>query len=247
MLTSDDYPLPKGFEAAYQNSQSVVLEADVSAASNTDFQTKSLNVMTFDDHRSLSTVLDRRTYDAFSDVLASRSIPISVFEKFTPAGATLALSAIEMQRMGMVESLGVDNHFLKRAISDHKVAYFLETVDEQLGFIGAMNSLNPNKLVQSSIKELNNFEAQMSLMISAWRAGELGRLEETGITEMQRDFPSMYQVMLVQRNNAWLQRFSAFIETPEVEFILVGALHMAGEHGLIAQLKSSGYAIEQVD
>lgn len=247
LLTENDYPLPKSFENAYANSQDVVLEADVSAASDIGFQMKSLKAMTFQDHRSLSTVLDRKTYEAFSDLLASRNIPIAVFEKFTPAGATLALAAIEMQKMGMVESLGVDQHFLKRAINDEKETLFLETIDQQLGFIESMNALDPTKLVLSSIKEINGFEAQMSSIITAWRNGELSDLEEVGIKEMQRDFPTMYQVMLVQRNNAWMKRIDTFIESPDVEFMLVGALHMVGDDGLLAQLKSSGYKIEQLD
>ena len=247
LLTKNDYPLPKSFERAYENAQDVVLEADVSAASDIGFQMKSLKAMTFQDHRSLSTVLDRKTYEEFSDLLAARNIPIAVFEKFTPAGATLALAAIEMQKMGMTDALGVDQHFLQRAINDEKETLFLETVDEQLGFIESMNTLDPNKLVQSSIKEINSFEVKMASMLNAWRNGELTALEDAGINEMQRDFPTMYQILLVRRNNAWMKSIATFIESPDVEFMLVGALHMAGKDGLIAQLKSAGYKVEQLD
>lgn len=247
LLSEVDYPLPKGFEKAYKKSQEIVLEADVSSTSDLSFQIKSLEVMTFQDHRSLSTVLDRKTYQAFSGLLNAKGIPIAVFEKFTPAGATLALTAIEMQKMGMVESLGVDKHFLMRAKADQKQTHYLETLDEQLGFIESMNSLDPNKLIQASIKEMNGIGEKMSSMLDAWKSGDLVDLEDVGIKEMQRDFPNMYQFMLVQRNNAWIKEINGFIESPEVEFLLVGALHMAGDDGLVAQLKSLGYRVEQLD
>lgn len=247
LLSKSDYPLPKSFNEAYKNSDDIVLEADVSAATDLSFQVKSLKVMTFQDHRSLSTVLDRKTYEAFSELLSSKGIPIAVFEKFTPAGATLALAAIEMQKMGMLDSLGVDKHFHQQSISDKKPAHFLETIDEQLGFIESMNTLDPNKLVQSSIKEINNFDQQMISLLAAWRSGELSSLEKAGIDEMQDNFPSMYQVLLVQRNNAWMKDIKVFMESPEVEFILVGALHMAGDDGLVTQLKAAGYRVEQQD
>lgn len=247
LLSEADYPLPKSFANAYKDSQDVVLEADVSAASDLSFQVKSLQAMTFQDHRSLSTVLDRKTYEAFSALLQTKGIPIAVFEKFTPAGATLALTAIEMQKMGMMDSLGVDKHFLQQAVIDKKPRHFLETIDEQLGFIESMNTLDPNKVVQSSIKEINNIDAQMASILKAWRQGDLDDLESIGITQMQSEFPSMYQVLLVQRNSAWMEDIKVFIASPEVEFMLVGALHMAGDEGLIAQLKSSGYKVEQQD
>jgi uncharacterized protein YbaP (TraB family) len=247
LLSEADYPLPESFANAYKSSQDVVLEADLSAATDLSFQIKSLETMTFQDHRSLSTVLDRKTYDTFAELLKTKGIPIAVFEKFTPAGATLALTAIEMQKMGMMDSLGVDKHFLQQAVADEKRTYFLETVDEQLGFIESMNTLDPNKLVQSSMKEIKNLDAQMESILKAWRQGDLEELESVGIIQMQTDFPSMYQVMLAQRNSAWMQDIEVFIASPEVEFMLVGALHMAGEDGLIAQLKSTGYIVEQQD
>lgn len=247
MLSAMDYPLANGFEEAYENSQEIVLEADVSTASDLSFQIKSLEVMTYQDHRSLSTVLDRETYNAFADVLETKGIPIAVFEKFTPAGATLALTAITMQKMGMVESLGVDRHYLERATEDKKKTHYFETLAEQLGFIESMNSLDPNKLIESSINEMNDIDDRMSLLLDAWKNGDLAGLEKVGIEEMQQNFPSMYQVILVQRNNAWVKEINTFIESPDVEFVLVGALHMAGKDGLVAQLKLLGYNVEQLN
>ncbi|WP_288057949.1 TraB/GumN family protein [Methylobacter sp.] len=34
------------------------------------------------------------------------------------------------------------------------------------------------------------------------------------------------------------------MNTPETELILVGALHLAGEDGLLAQLRQRGYKVE---
>lgn len=247
LLSESDYPLPESFHNAYKKADDIVLETNINATKDSSFQLKSLQVMTFQDHRSLSTVLDRETYNAFSELLSSKGIPIAVFEKFTPAGASLALAAIEMQQLGMKEALGVEETFLKQANADKKTAHYLETVDEQLGFIDSMNRLEPNKLVQSSIKEMANFENQMDGLLESWRNGDLESLEAIGIEKMQTEFPSLYQVLLVSRNNAWMRDIETFIESPEIEFILVGALHMAGEHGLIAQLKASGYELRQLD
>jgi uncharacterized protein YbaP (TraB family) len=61
---------------------------------------------------------------------------------------------------------------------------------------------------------------------------------------MRKDYPELYQQVLVERNNNWLPQIEAFLKTPETELILVGALHLAGNDGLLAQLRQRGYKVE---
>ena len=110
-----------------------------------------------------------------------------------------------------------------------------------------MNDLDPNLVIKSSIRDTNNFQSIWKEMLSAWRSGDLEKLEKLGIDEMQRDFPSLYQTMLVKRNKAWFSDLKQMIETKDIEFILVGALHMAGDDGLISMLTKAGYKVEQLD
>ncbi len=247
VLSKNDYPLPDAFEKAYTASDDVVLETNEAALSAPELQAEILKVMTFQDHRSLSTVLNRKVYTAFEALLKSKGIPIAVFEKFTPSGASLALTGIELQRLGLMDGSGVDVHFAKRASGDEKDALFLETVEEQIGFIDAMNNLDPNLVIKSGIRDITNFETIWQDLKTAWRSGDLEKLEELGIVEMQRDFPSLYQTILVKRNKEWFSEVVKMIETNDIEFMLVGALHMAGKDGLISMLNKAGYKIEQLD
>jgi uncharacterized protein YbaP (TraB family) len=62
---------------------------------------------------------------------------------------------------------------------------------------------------------------------------------------MHDEFPTLNQSLLVNRNNAWIPKIKAMLITPERELILVGALHLAGEEGVLAQLKKQGYVVEK--
>jgi len=247
VLSKKDYPLPEAFDKAYAVADDVVLETNEAQLSAPELQAKVLQVMTFQDHRSLSSVLTRDVYDAFEELLKSKGIPIAVFEKFTPSGATLALTGIELQRLGLMDGNGVDVHFSKRAKSDEKDALFLETVEEQIGFMDAMNNLDPNMVIKSGIRDINNFESSWKDLQTAWRTGDMEKLNKLGIVEMQRDFPSLYQTLLVKRNKEWFSELVKMIKTDDIEFMLVGALHMAGDDGLISMLSKAGYKIEQLD
>ena len=51
---------------------------------------------------------------------------------------------------------------------------------------------------------------------------------------------------MVERNNAWMPQIEALLTTEEVEFVLVGALHLVGDDGLLAQLSAKGYRVERL-
>jgi uncharacterized protein YbaP (TraB family) len=83
-------------------------------------------------------------------------------------------------------------------------------------------------------------------MNQAWRSGDLRRLEATSAIPLRDDFPAIYQALLVDRNNAWMPQIVAMSKTAEIEFILVGALHLVGSDGLLSMLSSRGYQITQL-
>jgi uncharacterized protein YbaP (TraB family) len=247
VLSKNDYPLPQAFETAYKNVDDIVLETDATALAAPEVQGRILNAMSFQDHRALSNVLDRDTYSQLDQLLKSKGIPIAVFDKFTPAGAIMALTQFELQKLGLIGGDGVDAHFGGRAIRDQKESLFLESFEQQLGFIQSMNQLEPNLLIKSGIKDIETLETSWAELLSAWRSGDLDKLEKIGIVEMKRDFPTLYQTILVKRNDHWLGEIEAMMLSEDKEFILVGALHMAGPDGLITRLKADGYTVKQLD
>jgi len=247
LLSEDDYPLPTGFDTAYENTDNIVLETNLAALEAPEVQGRLLNAMSYQDHRGLSNVLDRDVYDQLDALLKSKGIPVAVFDRFTPAGAMMALTQYELQRLGLIGDDGVDIYFSKQAIKDGKEASFLESFEEQLGFIKSMNQLEPNKVIKSGLKDIAQLESTWSDLLNAWKTGDLMTLEELAIRDMKRDFPNMYQTVLVKRNEAWLEEIKAMMLTKDKEFVLVGALHMAGEEGLVNRLKAVGYIVKQLD
>jgi len=247
MLSDKDYPLPQAFQEAYANTDNVVLETDIRGLEAPELQGRILEAISYQDHRGLSNVLTRDVYKQLEEVLKSRGLPIAVLDKLTPFGAMMTVTQIELQRLGLIGVDGVDLHFTKRAEKDEKPRLSLETVEEQLVFMHSMNDLDPDTVIKSGIEELENMQNVWSGLVSAWRLGDLKQLETMGIDDMKSQFPNMYQTMLVQRNKAWLGDIEALMTNQDKEFVLVGALHMAGEEGLITQLAKRGYTIIQLD
>jgi len=248
LLSKNDYPLPEAFEKAYSDSSELWFETDSAELMAPETQVKMLSVMMYQDTRSLSTVLSRDTYEALSKLMEDRELSMAVFEKFTPAGIMFTLTALELQRLGLIDqSAGVDLHFSQRATKDGKERLHLEKVDEQIAFMNRINELDPNKLIESTIKEINNASATWQELLQAWRTGDMSLMNKTGIAQMKSEYPKIYEFLLVDRNEDWFDDIEKMMKSPDVEFVLVGALHMAGEYGLLEALRKADYTIEQLN
>ena len=65
-------------------------------------------------------------------------------------------------------------------------------------------------------------------------------------TRMNRDYPKMYDALITARNNAWMLELTTLNDDTDKEFVLVGALHLNGQVGLLNQLRILGYNVEQL-
>ena len=71
-------------------------------------------------------------------------------------------------------------------------------------------------------------------------------LYDLSLKTMATKFPEVYRSIVVQRNNAWMSAIESMLQTPDVEFVLVGAAHLAGPQGLLRQLKSRGCKVREM-
>jgi len=246
VLSKDDYPLPNAFESAFNDTARLVFETDIAALSLPENQIKLSAALQFQDSRTLKTELNPETYTRLTNYLSNRNIPIENFTKYTPGGMSIVLTALELQVLE-ITAAGVDEHFSSRADHAFKQTGFLESIDEQLGFIEEFSTLDPNKLVNSSLSDLENLKTEWQKLLDSWRHGDVDTLDEIALEEMQNEFPKLYQFILVERNTRWLEKIKLMLSTQEIEFILVGALHLAGTDSVLIQLADLGYTIEQLD
>ncbi len=245
VLAEADYPLPAEFNRAYQRSERLVLETDMEKLQSPDFQQVMIRELSYSDGRNLKSVLSEETFRALDQYCISRGIPTAKLLPFKPGMVAATLTVLELQRLGF-GGVGVDAYFNARAIRDQKSLGQLETVELQLDFISAMGQGQEDDLIAYTLEDIKNLPALMGKMKQSWREGDMSALKRVDIIPFKRDFPKIYQKMLVDRNNAWMPQIEAMLRTGEVEFILVGALHLAGEDGLLEQLSALGYEVENL-
>lgn len=244
VLRTTDYPLPQAFENAYQQSDKLVFETDIDTAAQPQFAFKMLAQMAYKNGRTLRDDLKPETITALEKYAGSAGLPMAALLGLKPPMVSLTLTMTELQRLG-INAPGVDAHFSQKATQDGKSKSWLESLDEQLSFIKNMGKGQEDQLILHTLEENEEMAKLMGELDAHWKAGNLQQLDELAIKPMLEQFPGIYDTMLANRNNRWMPEIEKLFTTPDVEYVLVGALHLAGRDGLITQLQQRGYTIEQ--
>ncbi len=243
-LRPSDYPLPAEFELAYLLSDTVVFEMDPSLANDPNFTVEILKAASYTGKRDLKNILSKKHYKALAEKCEQSGFSIEVLRKTKPSMVIMMLMVKELDRFGVTEE-GVDIYFHRRALKDKKEVLALETAEFQIDLISSLGEGIENKMIAYGLKDIENLQENFDPLVASWRKGDLKAINKNFVSGI-RDYPKLYKKVLTKRNRAWLNYLEEIMLTPETEFVLVGAAHMAGKKGLIALLKEKGYTIEQI-
>jgi uncharacterized protein YbaP (TraB family) len=245
ILRAKDFPLPGAFDRAFDQSAMLVLEADIDRMTEPEFIQYMQARMFLSDGQTLQTVLDADTYALLKEKCAQFRLPIENIERLKPSMAVNILTMLQIQRAGFIEQ-GVDSHYFAKARKAGKPLGFLETAESQVEILVTMGDGYENEYMRYALSEadMNSSEKLLAALVAEWKTGAAA-LTEANIAEM-RQWPVLYQTLLVDRNAAWMSQLEQYLADEPVEFVIVGLAHLHGPDGLLRQLADSGYTVEQI-
>ncbi len=234
------YPLPDPVERAWQQSRALVMEVDMTHISQEQWQemgaiTRLVDGKTLKDHLPMD--LYRRTLIA----AGQNGLTEAMLAPLRPWFAAITLTQAALERTGYRGEFGVDQHFAKRANDGGKPIVGLETLLEQLGYLASVGD-NQTLMLESTLDELPELEKGFAEVMAAWQNGDQATLinllkEEMAPPKLQA---WLEQTLLAERNRNWVKKWPGL---PNESFIVVGALHLYGEQGLLALLEQQGWRI----
>lgn len=248
MLKETDYPLSADVDQAFADSNEVLFElhpndlADPAAIGQ-----KMLAAARFDDGRDLTSVLPPETLAALSAYLQSRGIPLAALQSFRPWFVSLSLTVMEYQAMGIRSDLGLDAHFVEKVLARGTPTGGLETIDDQIGVFTAMSDEASVDSIKQFLEDLPQLKSQMNELHGFWRSGDENAINASMADEFKQ-YPELYAAMLVDRNQKWLPKIRARLDQNDQDnaLIIVGAMHLLGDDGLVHLLQQSGYRVERM-
>ncbi len=245
VLSQDDYPLPPAFESAYSNSSILIFETDLQNTNSPEYQQLMMKYLMLPDGKILTDVLKHETYKELEKYMDNRGIPLTGFMHFKPGMLAMTLTVLELKRLG-IDATGVDKFFTLRASEDQKNIEQLETVEQQLQFLGDIGQGHEDETIMYTLRDMKELPNLMTSLTRAWKRGDIDTIEEIALLPFAKDFPKVHDQLLVQRNNAWVPQIEKLFNTKDIEFVLVGALHLIGKDSVLAKLAAKGYKIRML-
>ncbi|GAA4863902.1 TraB/GumN family protein [Luteimonas vadosa] len=255
LLMPTDYPLSRDVDAAFADAEKLAFELSPEEMGSPQLGALMAQAALRTDGTQLDSELPPATkarLDAWLEANAAElqkmAMTPQVMQMFEPWFAGLIITITEMTKMGLDPKLGLDAHLAAKAGEAGKPAEGFETGAEQIAFLDGMSKQEQLQFIDEALTESAEGRDAVQKLHAAWRAGDADRLWKEMAVEMRSAYPQLYRRINVERNDAWVPKIEQRLETPGTDdtLVVVGALHLLGEDGVVEKLRAKGYQVERI-
>lgn len=223
MGTRDMSPLPPKLIKKLQQSDALIVEADISG-----------NEAPFDNLPVCAPLAERLTATqlaALEKLADEQGLPLTRFDTQPLWQIAMVMQATQAQKLGLRPDYGIDYQLLQAARQASLPIQELEGASSQVELLLQLPD-NGLALLEDTLTHWHTNARLLQVMIGWW-------LEQPP-TDRNSPLPntfsqSLYDVLMVQRNQAWRDTLLAL--PPGRYVVAVGALHLYGEGNLQQMLK----------
>lgn len=171
--------------------------------------------------------------------------------KLTPYALQVQLGVLIYLKKhpGFNPNEGFDSYFQKEAAAKGKGVGGLETFDFQINTLYKSTTMERQKQLLLCLADNLEFnEEQTENIVKAFFTQDLDGIEKAMDTKLNNTCdgtPEEKETLIYSRNDNWMKQIPEIMKQKATLFA-VGAGHLPGERGLLAQLKKAGYTVEGV-
>jgi len=249
LLKPSDYPLSGDVDRVFEDAEKVVFEVALEELSDPATAQKFMLAAGYDDDRRLSSVVPPVLREKLDRLLARQGASIAAIDGFEPWFVNLSLTLGMAGAQGFKAEMGLDQHLARRALEAGKATGALESIDFQLSALDASPMDEQVAGLVDFVDRVEEMPKVLEELHDAWRSGDTARLEALTRVEMQEKAPASYQIMNVQRNDAWVPQLQSMLDGTGKDndvLVVVGSLHLLGSDGVVEKLRAKGYAVERI-
>ncbi len=245
------YPLAPQLDAAFQQSDFLVLEVDVASMDPQEIQQRTRAYALLDDGQTLRGVLPGHIYQKLAAHLVDYGMTPYMLDRAKPALVMNQIVVSRLLALGYLPDSGLENHFLARR--GGREVLELESLDAQLELLFNQPLATQVELLEETLDVADEIEPLLAGMLVAWLSGDDEQFmaqfrAQSGDSELSRAFT---RKLLEERNHtmaAGIRRLldAASPDRPRTYFVLVGAAHLAGEEGIVPLLAAQGITATRV-
>lgn len=242
------FPLPDAVSAAYQSTDTLVVEIDMNNINQMEMA-QTLQKLAIDPGTTLESMLKKETWEKYNEFCEETKTPCSMFNTFEPWLTAVSLESFNMQKSGYTEKYGIDIYFLGKA-RDKKEIVELESANSQLLMLDNMPlNIQDAFLLSVVTREGNGVEE----LVTAWKTGNVEEYIDNSFEEAKdiglssEEYNEFLDLLLYKRNKDMAKGLAKQIKQGKAVFAVVGAAHYGGDKSVNHYLEELGFKVERVD
>ncbi len=246
-LNPRHYPLHATIETAFNKSDVLAVEADISGAGGMSAATSAMQQAMYRDGGTLKDDVSGGTLNIVKQKLAGMSLGVDYMMKFKPWFVAMSILQHQLARIGYNADAGVDKYFLSKAVLKGIPVKELEGVNFQMNLFNSFSRRENEQFLLSTIVSTNKLQAQMTKTVNAWLAGDARTMyrNNTSYLSQYPELLPMYKRLNDDRNVTMTQKIEGSMSSGKTHFVVVGAAHLIGPNGIVNLLRNDGYTVTQ--
>ena len=244
LLKPGTHTVSPAAEAAFQQAGTILLELDLDEGNSPESQQVFARKALLQGE-TLQDKVSPETLALAKEKTEALGLPFDRLRSLKPWSLSLTLALFKLQTLGFDPRHGVDRYYFDQGKQAGKEIRALETVEYQLDRFDGMSDRLQEELLLQTLEDLDEMEEEIEELVQAWSRGEAKALAEL-MQESFKDYPGLYQRLIVERNRNWLIEIAPILDGPGTTLLVVGALHLVGPESVVALLEKQGYTVKQL-
>lgn len=253
MADSTFYPLDPVIMNAFNESQALVLEIDISNDSVlNESSSLSMDRGVLPSGQLLKDVLPDSTYMYLDSLFRSWGLSIDLFKNFRPWMVAMQISAMAIERTGFSSEWGIEYMLMDQAVLLGKEIVSLETPATQIEALATPSDTLGVYYLETTLKEISQIDSLLSQIAFAWQTGNRSKLQSLLNPKSQlksdkeKEMDNVIKEKIYsERNIGMVNRIESFIKENKKFFIAVGVAHLIeDDDNILELLKNKGFKVD---
>jgi len=246
LATAEMYPLPEKVEAAFAGAEQLVVEVNAGPEKQAELGQMMMAKGSYPPEESLTDHISDEIQGQLTRYLEGAGMPAAAFNRFEPWLVALTVSVLELQKLGLDPTLGIEQHFLAKA-KDSKPVLELETAEDQVSLFDDLAVELQQLMLKKTLLEIDRIAEEMDEMIDAWSRGDTTAMEALMYKSLGEapELAPLFKKLFTDRNLTMADKIAGFLGTDSSYFVLVGAGHLVGDDGIVELLKAREFSVER--
>lgn len=246
MHIADDsfYPLRSELEEAFAEADYLGVEIDLSKAADEAQQKLIMDLGMYQDGTTLKDHVSSETYAKVGKILEQSGMKPDALDAFKPWVVGTTINSLKSVKAGYKAAEGIDLYFIQKAIERKIPVLELESYESQLGMFNGFSKELQEKSLNDILDNFDVLDDTVDKMAEMWKTGNDEQLLEL-TNSIAAEGGEYNKAMLIDRNIKMADKIDGYLKSGKKEeyFIVVGAAHYLGEHGIVKLLEDKGYKV----